>query len=71
MVSRKSAEQLGVANKNEAHYATQLAVWNALGQLDVNELKHENKNVEKQLRLLLVMLIIVKRLKMFYECDSC
>ncbi|HHK5548107.1 TQXA domain-containing protein [Bacillus thuringiensis] len=44
---QKSAEQLGVTNKNEAHYATQLAVWNALGQLDVNELKHENKNVEK------------------------
>ncbi|MEH7025779.1 VaFE repeat-containing surface-anchored protein [Bacillus wiedmannii] len=44
---QKSAEQLGVANKNEAHYATQLAVWNVLGQLDVNELKHENKNVEK------------------------
>ncbi|AJH18442.1 hypothetical protein S3E15_04652 [Bacillus mycoides] len=44
---QKSIEQLGVANKNEAHYATQLAVWNALGQLDVNELKHENKNVEK------------------------
>ncbi|PFR04869.1 TQXA domain-containing protein [Bacillus anthracis] len=44
---QKSAEHLGVANKNEAHYATQLAVWNALGQLDVNELKHENKNVEK------------------------
>ncbi|EEL27811.1 hypothetical protein bcere0018_31950 [Bacillus cereus Rock1-15] len=44
---QKSAEQLGVANKNEAHYATQLAVWNALGQLDVNELKYENKNVEK------------------------
>ncbi|EOP48906.1 TQXA domain-containing protein [Bacillus cereus VDM053] len=44
---QKSVEQLGVANQNEAHYATQLAVWNALGQLDVNELKHENKNVEK------------------------
>ncbi|MEH7459721.1 SpaA isopeptide-forming pilin-related protein [Bacillus sp. JJ1127] len=44
---QKSVEQLGVANKNEAHYATQLAVWNALGQLNVNELKHENKNVEK------------------------
>ncbi|MES5896602.1 VaFE repeat-containing surface-anchored protein [Bacillus cereus group sp. RP43] len=44
---QKSAEQLGVENKNEAHYATQLAVWNALGQLDVNELKHMNKNVEK------------------------
>ncbi|MDI6678303.1 VaFE repeat-containing surface-anchored protein [Bacillus wiedmannii] len=44
---QKSVQQLGVANQNEAHYATQLAVWNALGQLDVNELKHENKNVEK------------------------
>ncbi|PGB62061.1 SpaA isopeptide-forming pilin-related protein [Bacillus toyonensis] len=44
---QKSTQQLGVANENEAHYATQLAVWNALGQLDVNELKHENKNVEK------------------------
>ncbi|GAB6499082.1 Cys-Gln thioester bond-forming surface protein [Bacillus cereus] len=44
---QKSVEQLGVANQNEAHYATQLAVWNALGQLDVNELKHANKNVEK------------------------
>ncbi|MED0999028.1 thioester domain-containing protein, partial [Bacillus mobilis] len=44
---QKSVEQLGVANQNEAHYATQLAVWNALGQLDVNELNHTNKNVEK------------------------
>ncbi|MED3681910.1 SpaA isopeptide-forming pilin-related protein [Bacillus thuringiensis] len=44
---QKSVEQLGVVNKNEAHYATQLAVWNALGQLNVNELKHANKNVEK------------------------
>ncbi|MGG0458405.1 SpaA isopeptide-forming pilin-related protein [Bacillus mycoides] len=44
---QKNVEQLGVANTNEAHYATQLAIWNALGQLDVNELKHANKNVEK------------------------
>ncbi|PFS57539.1 TQXA domain-containing protein [Bacillus cereus] len=44
---QKSVEQLGVANQNEAHYATQLAVWNALGQLDINELNHTNKNVEK------------------------
>ncbi|MGH0933953.1 SpaA isopeptide-forming pilin-related protein [Bacillus mycoides] len=44
---QKSVQQLGVANQNEAHYATQLAVWNALGQLDINELKHANKNVEK------------------------
>ncbi|KAA0777170.1 TQXA domain-containing protein [Bacillus sp. AR2-1] len=44
---QKSVGQLGVASQNEAHYATQLAVWNALGQLEVNELKHANKNVEK------------------------
>ncbi|OPD59630.1 VaFE repeat-containing surface-anchored protein [Bacillus anthracis] len=44
---QKSVEQLGVINQNEAHYATQLAIWNALGQVDVNELNHANKNVEK------------------------
>ncbi|OOZ79358.1 collagen-binding protein [Bacillus cereus] len=44
---QKSVEELGVTNQNEAHYATQLAIWNALGQLDVNELNHANKNVGK------------------------
>lgn len=44
---QKSIEQLGVANWKEAHYATQLAVWNALGQIDVNELQYDNSNVEK------------------------
>ncbi|KFM95104.1 TQXA domain-containing protein [Bacillus clarus] len=50
---QKSAEQLGVANIQEAHYATQLAVWNALGQIDVNELKHANKNVEKAVKAII------------------
>ncbi|MBY0599809.1 SpaA isopeptide-forming pilin-related protein [Bacillus bingmayongensis] len=50
---QKSAEQLGVSNWQEAHYATQLAVWNALGQLDVNELKHENKNVENAAKVII------------------
>ena len=31
----------------EAHYATQLAVWNALKQIDINDLDFRNKNVEK------------------------
>ena len=30
----------------EAHYAT-LAVWNALKQIDINDLDFRNKNVEK------------------------
>ncbi|WP_438285282.1 SpaA isopeptide-forming pilin-related protein, partial [Bacillus cereus] len=44
---QKSPEQLGVSNWQEAHYSTQLAIWNALGQLSTSELKHHNTNVEK------------------------
>ncbi|MED1107693.1 VaFE repeat-containing surface-anchored protein [Bacillus paramycoides] len=44
---QKSPSELGVSNWQEAHYSTQLAIWNALGQLDVNELKYDNANVEK------------------------
>ncbi|WP_431603234.1 SpaA isopeptide-forming pilin-related protein [Bacillus albus] len=44
---QKSPEQLGVSNWQEAHYSTQLAIWNALGQLSVSELEHHNANVEK------------------------
>ncbi|QDZ76826.1 VaFE repeat-containing surface-anchored protein [Bacillus cereus] len=44
---QKSPKDLGVSNWQEAHYSTQLAVWNALGQLDVNELDYKNANVEK------------------------
>ncbi|OQR53465.1 VaFE repeat-containing surface-anchored protein [Bacillus sp. CDB3] len=44
---QKSPSELGVSNWQEAHYSTQLAIWNALGQLDVNELKYVNTNVEK------------------------
>ncbi|PEW64419.1 cell wall anchor [Bacillus cereus] len=44
---QKSPEQLGVSNWQEAHYSTQLAIWNALGQLSISELKHHNANVEK------------------------
>ncbi|MDM5157172.1 thioester domain-containing protein [Bacillus sp. DX1.1] len=44
---QKSPQELGVSDWREAHYATQLAVWNALKQIDVNDLEHRNKNVEK------------------------
>ncbi|PFN19076.1 SpaA isopeptide-forming pilin-related protein [Bacillus cereus] len=44
---QKSPQELGVSNWKEAHYATQLAVWNALGQLSIWELEHRNANVEK------------------------
>ncbi|MCI4253042.1 Cys-Gln thioester bond-forming surface protein [Bacillus sp. CCB-MMP212] len=44
---QKSPQELGVSNWKEAHYATQLAVWNALGQLSILELEHRNANVEK------------------------
>lgn len=44
---QRSPQELGVSNWKEAHYATQLAVWNALGQLSISELEHSNANVEK------------------------
>ncbi|HDX9577814.1 TPA: thioester domain-containing protein [Bacillus pseudomycoides] len=44
---QKSPQELGVSTWEEAHYATQLAVWNALKQIDINDLEHRNKNVGK------------------------
>ena len=44
---QKSPQELGVSDWREAHYATQLAVWNALKQIDINDLDFRNKNVEK------------------------
>ncbi|OUC00690.1 adhesin [Bacillus thuringiensis serovar medellin] len=44
---QKSPQELGVSNWKEAHYATQLAVWNTLGQLSISGLEHRNANVEK------------------------
>ncbi|MGG2063640.1 MULTISPECIES: thioester domain-containing protein [unclassified Bacillus (in: firmicutes)] len=46
----KSPQELGVSTWEEAHYATQLAVWNALKQIDINDLDHRNKNVGKAMR---------------------
>ncbi|WP_242227004.1 thioester domain-containing protein [Bacillus cereus group sp. BfR-BA-01315] len=47
---QKSPQELGVSDWREAHYATQLAVWNALGQVDINDLDFRNKNVEKVMK---------------------
>lgn len=44
---QKSMQELGVSTWEEAHYATQLAVWNALKQIDINDLDHRNKKVGK------------------------
>lgn len=47
---QKSPQELGVSTWEEAHYATQLSVWNALKQIDINDLDHRNKNVGKAMR---------------------
>ncbi|QWI73203.1 Cys-Gln thioester bond-forming surface protein (plasmid) [Bacillus mycoides] len=47
---QKSPEELGVSNWKEAHYATQLGVWAALGQIDINEVQHRNGNVTKAVK---------------------
>lgn len=47
---QKSPQELGVSTWEEAHYATQLSVWNALKQIDINDLDHRNKNVGKAMK---------------------
>ncbi|PFO27159.1 cell wall anchor [Bacillus thuringiensis] len=44
---QKTPESLGVSNWQEAHYATQLALWNALGQISIDELQFKNAAVQK------------------------
>ncbi|WIY58842.1 SpaA isopeptide-forming pilin-related protein [Bacillus arachidis] len=50
---QKSPEELGVSNWQEAHYATQLSVWAALGQIDINEVQHRNGNVAKAVKVII------------------
>ncbi|PFZ02724.1 adhesin, partial [Bacillus pseudomycoides] len=50
---QKSPEELGVSNWKEAHYATQLSVWAALGQIDINEVQHKNANVAKAVKAII------------------
>lgn len=47
---QKSPEELGVSDWKEGHYATQLSVWAALGQIDISEVQHKNANVAKAVK---------------------
>ncbi|SEB22604.1 VaFE repeat-containing surface-anchored protein [Bacillus nitratireducens] len=42
---QKNPSELGVSNEEEAHYATQLAIWHVLGQVSMYDLTYYNKNV--------------------------
>lgn len=44
---QKSPEELGVSTWEQAHYSTQLALWNALGQINTAELQFKDVAVEK------------------------
>ncbi|MEH7217019.1 SpaA isopeptide-forming pilin-related protein [Bacillus toyonensis] len=44
---QKSPEELGVSSWEQAHYSTQLALWNALGQINTAELQFKDAAVEK------------------------
>ncbi|PEY36655.1 adhesin [Bacillus cereus] len=50
---QKSPEELGVSNWKEAHYATQISVWSALGQIDINDVQHKNENVAKAVKAII------------------
>lgn len=50
---QKSPEELGVSDWKEAHYATQLSVWTALGQIDISEVQHKNANVAKAVKTII------------------
>ncbi|MGR5968231.1 SpaA isopeptide-forming pilin-related protein [Bacillus paranthracis] len=44
---QKSPEELGVSTWQQAHYSTQLALWNSLGQINTAELQFKDAAVEK------------------------
>lgn len=44
---QKSPEELGVSTWEQAHYSTQLALWNSLGQINIAELQFKDVAVEK------------------------
>lgn len=47
---QKTPEQLGVSTWKQAHYATQLSVWVALGQLDPDDLQFKDAEVENAVK---------------------
>lgn len=44
---QKNPEELGVSTWEQAHYSTQLALWNSLGQINTAELQFKDAAVEK------------------------
>ncbi|MEH6891603.1 SpaA isopeptide-forming pilin-related protein [Bacillus sp. JJ864] len=44
---QKSPQELGVSTWEQAHYSTQLAIWNSFGQINVNELQFKDAAVER------------------------
>ncbi|UIJ70191.1 Cys-Gln thioester bond-forming surface protein (plasmid) [Bacillus cereus] len=44
---QKSPQELGVSTWEQAHYSTQLALWNSLGQISTAELQFKDAAVEK------------------------
>ncbi|MED3273293.1 hypothetical protein BK703_20645 [Bacillus thuringiensis serovar silo] len=44
---QKTPEQLGVSTWQQAHYATQLSIWHALGQINAGELQFKDAAVEQ------------------------
>ncbi|MEI4618173.1 SpaA isopeptide-forming pilin-related protein [Bacillus cereus] len=44
---QKSPEELGFSTWEQAHYSTQLALWNSLGQINTAELQFKDAAVEK------------------------
>ena len=49
---QKTPAELGVSTEAEAHYATQLAIWIAMGQLQVDDLVPKNQNVHTLMKQL-------------------
>ncbi|WP_244305916.1 SpaA isopeptide-forming pilin-related protein [Bacillus cereus] len=47
---QKTPEQLGVTTWQQAHYATQLSVWVALGQLSPDDLQFKDADVEQAVK---------------------
>ena len=50
---QKSPEELGVSTWEQAHYSTQLALWNSLGQINTAELQFKDAAVEKAMKAII------------------
>ena len=62
---QKSPEELGVSTWEQAHYSTQLALWNSLGQINTVELQFKDALLKKQRKQSFMQWIRVKTHKMY------